>query len=75
MVLGEWESLLLPVASGQHCSQHRGVGVVALAETTAKAMGALVIHFHFTMDASVRTTERQTEAEAHCYSDNFIVQS
>ena len=36
--------------------------VAALAETTAKAMGALVIHFHFTMDASVRTTERQIEA-------------
>ena len=51
------------------------VWVASLAETTAKAVSAPVIHFCLTVDASVVMTERQTQAQAYCNSDNLIIQS
>ena len=49
--------------------------VAYLAEMTAKAMSAPVVHFCLTVDALVGQTERQTQVQAHCNSDHLVVTS
>ena len=49
--------------------------VASLAETTSKAVSALVIHLRLAVDTLVGMTERQTQAQAYCDSDDLIVQS
>ena len=48
--------------------------VASLAEMTAKAVSAPVIHLCLAVDTSVGTTERETQAQAYCDSENLIVQ-